>query len=341
MDELVGVGPLSKAVGMHPNWLRELADRGEIPSIRTKGGQRRFNVTAVQIALAERNKATLSKQGASPQISDPQNRWEREFDLSGLSEDVVFREIVRDLHLNMSENCADTIPYAFTEMLNNAIEHSMGTRVLVTFVQTDSEWSFKIQDNGQGTFHNIMSTFHLSSNLEAIAELSKGKRTTAAKGHSGEGIFFTSKAVDLFWIQSNGLIWTVNNLVDDFAVGESSTTPGTTVECTLARNTARTLGELFGRFSKDHNFTRSRPTVKLFETGMMFVSRSEAKRLLVGLEKFTEVELDFAQVKSVGQGFVDEIFRVWALDNPGTHFYTVNMNPAVEFMVLRGLPKID
>ena len=83
---------------------------------------------------------------------------------------------------------------------------------------------------------------------------------------------------------------------------------------------------------------RSRPVVKLFETGLMFLSRSEARRLLVGLEKFTEVDLDFVKVKSVGQGFVDEVFRVWATEHPGTKLRPLNMNPEVEFMVLRGTP---
>src|ERR1019366_3830590 len=248
-------------------------------------------------------------------------------------------EIVRDLALDMTENCADIMPYAFTELLNNAIEHSKGLRVAITFTQSNSVWTFKIQDDGQGAFHNIMSKFHLSSNLEAIAELTKGKRTTASAGHSGEGIFFTSKAVDSFRIESNGLVWSVDNLVDDFAVGECLLEPGTTVVCTLTRNTPRTLEGVFARFTKDHDFMRSRPSVKLFETGMMFVSRSEARRLVIGLDKFAEVELDFVKVKSVGQGFVDEIFRVWATSHPATKFYPINMNRAVEFMVLRGIPK--
>jgi hypothetical protein len=61
--------------------------------------------------------------------------------------------------------------------------------------------------------------------------------------------------------------------------------------------------------------------------------------LTAGLERFSEVELDFADVESVGQGFVDEVFRVWSTRNPDTLLYPVNMNPAVEFMVTRGLPK--
>ena len=49
-----------------------------------------------------------------------------------------------------------------------------------------------------------------------------------------------------------------------------------------------------------------------------YVSRSEAKLLLSRLEQFRDVELDFAGVDTVGQGFADEVFRVWPLVHPNT-----------------------
>jgi uncharacterized protein (DUF934 family) len=78
--------------------------------------------------------------------------------------------------------------------------------------------------------------------------------------------------------------------------------------------------------------------VKLFEVGVTFVSRSEAKRLLEGLDRFREVAVDFAGVESVGQGFVDELLRVWPNQHPDTRIVPVGMNEAIEFMVRRGLP---
>lgn len=340
MTELIGISELARAVNLHPNTIRKLADRGEIPSTRTKGGQRRFNLSEVQDVLSAQRKGTASHKNLDSDIDLPGVRWHQEFSLVNLKEDLVWKELVRDLALDLTKPCADIFPYAFTEMLNNAIEHSEGTKVDVTFVKTEINWNFRIVDNGQGAFSNIMNTFHLSNPMEAIAELSKGKRTTAPTGHSGEGIFFTSKAVDEFEIDSNGFKWTVNNLIDDFTVEESNLQTGTTVFCSLEINTARTLTSVFALFTEDHEFMRSRPVVKLFETGMMFVSRSEARRLVVGLEKFSEVDIDFAKVKSVGQGFVDEIFRVWASSHPTTKLIPLNMNPAVEFMVLRGIPRV-
>jgi hypothetical protein len=75
--------------------------------------------------------------------------------------------------------------------------------------------------------------------------------------------------------------------------------------------------------------------VKLFQYGVRFVSRSEAKRLLVGLEKFREVVVDFAGVEGIGQGFADEVFRVWAASHPETRLSAENMTSPVGFMVER------
>lgn len=77
--------------------------------------------------------------------------------------------------------------------------------------------------------------------------------------------------------------------------------------------------------------------VRLADHSTKFVSRSEAKRLAKGLDLYDRVELDFTGVAEVGQGFVDELFRVWASVNPGTVLVPVHMSPEVAFMVNRGL----
>lgn len=92
---------------------------------------------------------------------------------------------------------------------------------------------------------------------------------------------------------------------------------------------------------QDHTFDRNRAVVKFIAHGTRFVSRSEAKRLARGLERFRVVTLDFQGVEAVGQGFVDELFRVWARKHPGTELEPVHMGEAVEFMVRRGLSRTD
>ena len=93
--------------------------------------------------------------------------------------------------------------------------------------------------------------------------------------------------------------------------------------------------EVFERYSHDFEFDTSRVVVKLFERGGEFVSRSEAKRVVAGLERFREVVVDFHRVESVGQGFADEIFRVWARAHPDTKLVPERMVEPVAFMVER------
>ena len=97
------------------------------------------------------------------------------------------------------------------------------------------------------------------------------------------------------------------------------------------------LLSIFKQFTKDHEFYASQPTIKLFETGLIFLSRSEARRLTTGFEEFSEIRLDFVKVESVGQGFTDEVFRVWSNEHPNIELIPIRMNEAVAFMVNRSL----
>lgn len=65
------------------------------------------------------------------------------------------------------------------------------------------------------------------------------------------------------------------------------------------------------------------------------VSRSEARRMLAEHDSAGDLVLDFAGVAMVGQGFADEVFRVWASAHPGVTLRPVAMNPSVELMVRR------
>jgi hypothetical protein len=222
------------------------------------------------------------------------------------------------------------------EMLNNAIDHSASDTAIISFWVSEDQWCFEIQDKGIGAFSKLEEGLHLGSEFEAVEELSKGKRTTDPARHTGEGIFFTSKVVDLFRLTSSGVRWTVDNIRNDQALGTVPPMPGTTVQCQIDPHTERVLADIFKEFTEDHAFVRTRPVVKLFGVGTTFVSRSEARRLLDGLEAdFETVEVDFAGVTDVGQGFIDEVLRVWPGAHPGKAVIPINMNPAVEFMVKR------
>ncbi len=69
--------------------------------------------------------------------------------------------------------------------------------------------------------------------------------------------------------------------------------------------------------------------------GTIYISRSQARRILSGLEKFKTIILDFAKVPTVGQAFADEIFRVFQSRHPDIKIKPINMIEPVAFMINR------
>lgn len=278
----------------------------------------------------------------------PATRWSRLIDasltwpLDGAAEDEIWRQI-RDTQSDLLEGATDaatrSLAYGITEMVNNAIDHSEGTQVRVSLRRLQDELTIEIVDDGVGVFGNVRRHFDLSNEREAVAHLSKGKQTTASSRHSGQGIFFTSKIVDQFILQSHLLTWWVDNRRNDQTIRSGPNLTGTRVAMTINLRTSRMPAEVFNDFTDPDtlDFDKSTFHVKLVQYGIEFVSRSEAKRLANQLQLFGEVIVDFQGIEAVGQGFVDELFRVWVSDNPGTRLIPINMNDDVRFMVNRGL----
>jgi anti-sigma regulatory factor (Ser/Thr protein kinase) len=335
---LVRIADVVRELGLSPTRIRQLADAGVIPSSRTTGGHRLFDLAAVRAAVARR---TLTGSPLTITMAG-KPAWRRELTLLGLAEDTVWRRVIDDVDIDASSGAGRIMGYGFTEMLNNAIDHSGSETATITWWTSPDQWTFEIRDNGVGAYTKLRQGLGLASEFEAVQELSKGKRTTDHSRHTGEGIFFTSKVVDLFRLTSSGVRWTVDNLRYDTALGVVPVAPGTSVLCQIDPQTDRVLADVFRAFTDDHAFVRTRLVVKLFEIGTTFVSRSEARRLLDGLDSdFETVEVDFAGVTDVGQGFVDELLRVWPGMHKGKTVLPINMNPAVEFMIERGLSRIN
>ena len=114
------------------------------------------------------------------------------FDLNGLEEDRVWRESVRPKLGSLPDNIIDIWSYGFTEMSNNAIDHSQGSHVIIYIKMYPSFSEIVITDNGIGIFRRIQKILNLNDERHAVLELSKGKLTTDPDRHSGEGIFFSS-----------------------------------------------------------------------------------------------------------------------------------------------------
>ncbi|HXV68462.1 MAG TPA: STAS-like domain-containing protein [Nitrospira sp.] len=260
----------------------------------------------------------------------------RSLTTTGCNEDRVWDEVETRLQFKrvLRPNILAIMRYAFTEMLNNAIEHSQSAQCTIRVVVGAILVSFEIRDQGIGVFHSIASKLHLSDEETALVELLKGKTTTMPEAHTGEGIFFTSRVGDTFSLKSHRIQIEWSRVKQDVFVSQPRFTRGTSVQFSLQRSSRRTLEEVFGEFAPqeyDFQFQKTKVLVKLLQAD--YVSRSEARRLLANLEKFREIVLDFRDVRSVGQGFTDEVFRIFAERNPGIVLQPENASPAVMAMI--------
>jgi len=260
----------------------------------------------------------------------------------GLDESLVFEQMERatGIFVGASDNVYKLVRFAFTEMLNNAIDHSGSKQILVGCRRTDTAIVFTVRDFGIGIFNNVQKTRRLPNTMAAIEDLLKGKVTTMPERHSGEGVFFTSKSADTFVAESFNKKLTVTNLISDMFISDRRPVlQGTLITFTVGLKSQRTLEGVFKEYTSmdddGSSFSKTRVLIKLYERSDTFLSRSEAKRVLVNLEHFEEVELDFQKVETVGQAFADEVFRVWKKSHPKVRLIPVNMKENVEFMVRR------
>ncbi|MCX7031366.1 MAG: DUF4325 domain-containing protein [Spirochaetes bacterium] len=277
----------------------------------------------------------LPKRGHLPAPAK-EKTYRRTFPIDGLREDVVYTDVaVRlDLKRALSAPAYRIFAYAFTEMLNNAVEHSGSPTCRVDVTLAERELRARIRDQGVGVFASIARYHKLDDEDRAIGELLKGKATSLPERHAGEGIFFTSKACDTFALRSHRLELVVDNRRKDVFVNVRAPLRGTEVALSVSRSARRKLEEVFAAFAPedfDFRFDRSQVLVRFYAG--QYVARSEARRLLARLDGFREVVLDFAGVKSLGQGFADEVFRVFAAAHPGVTLKTENVAPGIEAVI--------
>ena len=254
-----------------------------------------------------------------------------------LSEDSVWERDIKKHFTNVAQNIWRMWTYGFLEMFNNAIEHSKGKKIKVVISENKIYTAISITDDGIGIFKNIKTNFNLSDEKDALLELVKGKRTTDIKRHSGQGIFFTSKMFDNFYIKSNGI--TFNSKPEkkcdlDIIINNYSTC----VYMCLAKNSCKTPKDIFDEFSTEIPGDFDKTIVPIhFANSTDLVSRSQARRILSGLELFKEVTLDFKDIAYIGQAFADEIFRVFPSMNPDTAISSINANDEVLYMINRAI----
>ncbi len=93
---------------------------------------------------------------------------------------------------------------------------------------------------------------------------------------------------------------------------------------------------VFDQYTDDVSFRTTKiPLHLMIQCDGELVSRSQAKRVANGFDKFSTVILDFTGVESIGQGFADELFRVFQRENPNIKIVPLQMNEEVSRLVSR------
>ncbi|MBR0488178.1 DUF4325 domain-containing protein [Candidatus Saccharibacteria bacterium] len=311
----------------------QIAERGNF-------GQRTY-VAKILSMLVKENRVRFEKHGRQIIyfVSDTVIGLEEDLRLKGLHEDEIWAKLRKTstFLVDLSEQAENILYFAFTEMLNNAIDHSKSGGAYVKIWLESGKLKFVVRDYGIGVFRNAMVGKHLPSELDAARELIKGKLTTAARRHSGEGIFWTSKIADRFSLKSYGYELIVDNSISDYTIKYlDSNVIGTEVYFEISKNTNKSIRALFREYTFDEEHltldTTSIP-VNLYQDGDIWISRSQAKKLLAGLERYKKIIFNFAGVEVIGQAFADEIFRVFNIEHPDIILEPINMSDSVRLMV--------
>lgn len=261
---------------------------------------------------------------------------------TALDESQLWAEEFSAYTADFSANVRRILEHGFTEMVNNVRDHSGGTKLTCIYLASRQSVALTIIDNGEGIFRRIRRLCGLADERLALLELAKGKLTTDPKNHSGEGIFFTSRAFDHFVIASGELTFSHSPESDwlqeqDDIVSEAAEKSGTTVWMMLDKNTETELQHVFDRFAapEEYSFSKTIVPLRMARLGAEnLVSRSQAKRALSRVDRFKTVLFDFTAVDTVGQAFADEIFRVFANAHPEMQLIPIHFNAAVKRMLL-------
>jgi anti-sigma regulatory factor (Ser/Thr protein kinase) len=284
----------------------------------------------VQRLIAEKQLTQTGKTRRARFFLAPALIWQKRYSRQQSESDVWDADVLPQIS-ELPDNALDIWRYCFTEMFNNAVDHSSGTRITIQLRRTTVNVEIAIIDNGVGIFKKIQHAMKFSDVRDAALELAKGKFTTDPARHTGEGIFFTSKMLDAFDISSSGVYFT--------AVSPMKNTKGTAIWMKLRNASDRSRKEVYDAYASPENnyaFDRTVVPVKMAEHSENdLISRSQAKRLLLRIDRFRTAVLDFKNVNQIGQAFADEIFRVFTRRHPGVEVQFINANEDISNMIRR------
>ena len=72
-----------------------------------------------------------------------------------LQEDLIYRDYIRKYEKDKKDNIVRILSYTFSEILNNAIEHSEGKNIIITYAENLFNIYISILDDGVGIFKKI------------------------------------------------------------------------------------------------------------------------------------------------------------------------------------------
>lgn len=337
--------------------LKKIAERDENPS---RFIQKKFSISRQAVTKRLRNlidqeviESSGVGRGTRYKIKSHSEQYElifrKTFPLTMIAkegEDLIYRNTILPALPHLGNNSQNIVAHIFTEMLNNAMDHSAGSKVDVVVKKSSESLAASISDDGAGVFNVLKSFFGLESNYESITELLKGKRTTDRANHAGEGLYFSMRLADNFVIEANNILLQYVSSQDDYTYHsiDENNNSGTKIYFEIELNSNRKVTEVFNRYTnEDFQFVRDRPfhvePYTIAPTGLL-VSRSEAKRFIQGARDSESIIVDFKNAKSIGQGFADELFRVWATKHPSVTIY-FKADEDVERMIIRANPPLN
>jgi anti-sigma regulatory factor (Ser/Thr protein kinase) len=323
-------------ISQHPN------DLTKVLSEHSGLSRQAINVYIKKWILAGR----LTQTGINRKPEYRLQHLEKTFDIDltqAQREEDIFNQTIRPYLSDLQKskpNVYDMCYYSFTEMVNNAIDHSEGSRLVIFLKRTLSSIELFLLDNGEGIFKRIQRLQNLSDPRQSLQKLSTGKFTTDPSRHTGQGIFFTSRLCDRFAIFSDNLIFSHDEQQsDDWLLTSEKEHQGTSVFMEITLNTDRTLKQLFDQYANetDYGFDKTVVPLRMGSQGGSLVSRSEAKRIASQFSGFKRVILDFRGVDFIGQAFADELFRVFQNQYPNITITPLYANDAVSQMIQRAL----
>jgi anti-sigma regulatory factor (Ser/Thr protein kinase) len=261
----------------------------------------------------------------------------------------VWEEYMKSSFTRLPVSVLEICRYGFEEVFNNALLHSGGKGVVVKTVWKKDSLELGIIDDGKGIFQSIQKAMGLQDIREGVLQLTRGNFSTLPERHPGQGLFLVSRLFDVFGLFSDGLFYCKDNLGDDWYLEKRKTasTKGTRVSMAIRFDCPRTLKQVIDKYS---SHTSGSPAIDkteiLISLSQMeeepYISRQQAKRVLLGAEKFRRVVLDFQNIPTLGQAFVDEVFRKFRSSHPEVDIESIHANQDVLFMIEKSIsPKTE